>query len=75
LGAGGGIGRALVAQLTGEDWNVVAVTHRSTHVEDLTPHVLNADVASPYEVKLAITNASQIMDECWRLRPILSIWA
>jgi NAD(P)-dependent dehydrogenase (short-subunit alcohol dehydrogenase family) len=62
-GAGGGIGRALVTQLTNEDWSVVAVTHQPTNLEDLTPHVIHADVASPYEVKLAVTSASQIVDQ------------
>jgi NAD(P)-dependent dehydrogenase (short-subunit alcohol dehydrogenase family) len=62
-GAGGGIGRALVAQLASEDWSVVAVTHQRTNLADLTPHVIDADVASPYEVELAITSASQIVDE------------
>jgi NAD(P)-dependent dehydrogenase (short-subunit alcohol dehydrogenase family) len=62
-GAGGGIGRALLTQLTNEDWSVVAVTHQPTNLEDLTPYVINADVASAYEVELAITSASQIVDE------------
>ena len=62
-GAGGGIGRALVTQLINENWNVVAVTHQPTDLENLTPHVIDADVASPYEVELAVFNASQIVDE------------
>jgi NAD(P)-dependent dehydrogenase (short-subunit alcohol dehydrogenase family) len=62
-GASGGIGRALVSQLTNADWSVVAVTHQPTNLEDVTPHVLEADVASAYEVELAITSASQMVDE------------
>jgi 3-oxoacyl-[acyl-carrier protein] reductase len=62
-GAGGSIGRALVTQLAKEDWSVVAVTHQPTDLEGLTPHVIYADVASPYEVRLAVTSASQIVDE------------
>ena len=62
-GASGGIGRALVSQLANAEWSVVAVTHQPTNLEDVTPHVLEADVASPYEVELAITSASQMVDE------------
>jgi NAD(P)-dependent dehydrogenase (short-subunit alcohol dehydrogenase family) len=62
-GAGGSIGRALVTQLVSEDWSVVALTHQPTNLADLTPHVINTDVASPYEVELAIATTSQIVDE------------
>jgi NAD(P)-dependent dehydrogenase (short-subunit alcohol dehydrogenase family) len=62
-GAGGGIGRALVTQLTDEEWNVMAISHRSSNLEELTPHVGEADVASPYEVEAAIISASQMVDE------------
>ena len=62
-GAGGGIGRALVTQLINENWTVVAVTHKPTSLENLTSHVIDADVASPYEVELAVFNASQVVDE------------
>jgi NAD(P)-dependent dehydrogenase (short-subunit alcohol dehydrogenase family) len=62
-GAAGGIGRALVSQLTNEDWSVVAVTHQPTDLADMTPHVIEADVASPYEVELTIASASQMVDE------------
>ncbi len=62
-GAGGGMGRALVAQLARDNWQVVAITHRPTKLEILTPHVIDADVASPYEVELAVTSASHMVDE------------
>ena len=62
-GAGGGIGRALVSQLTDEEWNVVAISHQPTNLEELTPHVVEADVASAYEVEAAIISASQMVDE------------
>lgn len=62
-GAGGGIGRALVSQLKNEAWNIVAVTHQPTQLEDLTPHVIDADVTSPYEVELAVARASQLVTE------------
>ena len=39
------------------------MTHQPTNLADLTPHVIDADVASPYEVELAITSTSQIVDE------------
>lgn len=62
-GAGGGIGRALVTQLINENWAVVAVSHQPTSLENLTPYVIDADVASPYEVELAVFSASQVVEE------------
>ncbi len=38
---------------------MATITHQPTKLENLTPYVIDADVASPYEVELAITNASQ----------------
>jgi NAD(P)-dependent dehydrogenase (short-subunit alcohol dehydrogenase family) len=62
-GANGGIGRALAAHLVTNNWNVVAVTHRPTNFDNLTPHVIDADVAIPYEVQLAVTTAGQLVSE------------
>lgn len=60
-GAGGDIGRALVKQLVADNWTVHAVAHRpgDAILADLTPHVIDADVAVPYEVQMAITTVSQ----------------
>ncbi len=60
-GAGGDIGRALVAQLVAEDWTVCAVTHRpgDAELQRLTPHLTDADVGAPYEVHLAVTTFAQ----------------
>ncbi len=62
-GAGGGIGRALVNQLAGEDWTVLALTHRPSKLNNLTPYVIDANVAAPFEVQLAVSSASQIVTE------------
>lgn len=62
-GANGGIGRALLEQLTGEGWTVVAIVRNPDGIEHLTPHVVEADVSSPYEVELAVTAAAQLVDE------------
>jgi NAD(P)-dependent dehydrogenase (short-subunit alcohol dehydrogenase family) len=60
-GAGGDVGRALVEQLVADGWIVHAVAHRpgDKNLTDLTPHVMDADVAVPYEVQMAITEVSQ----------------
>jgi len=60
-GASGGIGQALLTHLVKENWRVAAITHQPTKLEYLTPYVVDADVTSPYEVELAITNASRMV--------------
>lgn len=62
-GANGGIGRALAAHLVTNNWNAVAITHRPSNFDNLTPHAIDADVAVPYEVQLAVTTASQLVSE------------
>lgn len=62
-GAAGGIGRALLNRLANEGWTVVAVTHQPSTLDDLTPHVVDADVALPFEVERAVTAASQLVEE------------
>jgi NAD(P)-dependent dehydrogenase (short-subunit alcohol dehydrogenase family) len=63
-GAGGGIGLALTKQLVNEGWDVLAITHhQNLNVEGLTSFVIEADVTSPYEVEVAVTAASQLIDE------------
>jgi NAD(P)-dependent dehydrogenase (short-subunit alcohol dehydrogenase family) len=61
-GAGGGIGRALTEQLAGDGWNVIAVTHRPTNHFSPPVQLLDANVADPYEVQLAVNSASQLAD-------------
>jgi NAD(P)-dependent dehydrogenase (short-subunit alcohol dehydrogenase family) len=58
-GASGGIGRALTQKLMAEGWTVFAVTRRGEDIVELTPNVIEADVASPFEVQSAIAAASQ----------------
>jgi NAD(P)-dependent dehydrogenase (short-subunit alcohol dehydrogenase family) len=62
-GAAGGIGRAVVEQLAGDGWTVLAVTRHP--LKNLAPgvHNLDADVSDPYEIQLAINSASQLVDE------------
>ncbi len=61
-GAGGGIGKALVAHLSHNDWTVLAVTHRPTTLDNLTPHVFDANTGAPYEVQMAVSAASQVVE-------------
>lgn len=58
-GAGGGIGRALVAKLREENWQALAMGRHLTDLKDLTPHRFEADVADPGAVERAIAMASQ----------------
>jgi NAD(P)-dependent dehydrogenase (short-subunit alcohol dehydrogenase family) len=58
-GASGGIGRALVQKLTSEGWTVFAMARHGADIAELTPHAIEANVASPFEVQSAITAASQ----------------
>jgi len=62
-GANGGIGRALTEKLIDDDWTVVAVTHQPNGADELKQHVIEVDTASPYEVELAITTASQLVQD------------
>lgn len=58
-GAAGGIGRALVQQLTAEDWRVLAIVHRAEDADGLAPLVVQADVASSYAVETAALAVAQ----------------
>jgi NAD(P)-dependent dehydrogenase (short-subunit alcohol dehydrogenase family) len=58
-GAGGGIGRALVSQLGGEGWQVLAMARRVADLSDLTSHVFEADISDPVAVERAAAAASQ----------------
>jgi NAD(P)-dependent dehydrogenase (short-subunit alcohol dehydrogenase family) len=62
-GANGGMGRAVVSHLVANNWTVVAITHQATKLDNLTPHVIDANVADPFEVQLAVNNASQLVSE------------
>lgn len=62
-GASGGIGRAMVAHLMAQGWTVVAVSRHTDTLEDLTEHVIEADVTDDYEVQLAVSQASHTIDE------------
>lgn len=60
-GATGGIGRAVVQRLVDEGWTVVAATRHVDAQSLPTPHIIEADVASPYEVKVAVQRAGQLV--------------
>ena len=53
-GANGGIGRALVSELTQQGWTVIAVARQTGDLEQLTPLVIEADVARPHDVQQAV---------------------
>ena len=57
-GADGGIGRALVGQLTSDGWTVLAVTRQPSDLERLTRHVIEADVSRPHDVEQAVLAAA-----------------
>ncbi len=62
-GASGGIGRALVQRLVADEWQVVAVSRHPDDLTDLTPHTVEADVTDTFKVQVAITEASQMVEE------------
>ncbi len=62
-GASGGIGQALVGTLVANNWTVIGATHQPSSLNDITPHVLDANVRDPFEVQVAISEASQLVDE------------
>ncbi|MCB0064395.1 MAG: SDR family NAD(P)-dependent oxidoreductase [Caldilineaceae bacterium] len=66
-GATGGMGQAIVQQLVKEGWTVVATTRNATAASLPTPHVIEADVTSPYEVKVAVQRVGHLVDsvELW----------
>ncbi len=61
-GATGGIGRVTVELLCEAGWEVVVVARHATDLASLTPHVIEADVADPYAVEVAIRQASQMVE-------------
>lgn len=61
-GAAGGIGRALVARLVADGWTVVAVAREARELAELTPHVLEADVTSAYDVQVAVQAAAHMVE-------------
>lgn len=58
-GASGGIGRATVTALVQDGWTVLAFARRTDGVDELTPHVYEADVASETAVEQAVMFAAQ----------------
>jgi 3-oxoacyl-[acyl-carrier protein] reductase len=62
-GAGGGIGRALVSALRKEGWQVLAMGRHTTELEDLTPHLFEADLADAGAVERAVAAASKLVDQ------------
>ena len=66
-GAGGGIGRALVAKLVEEGWTAWAIARTPGDLERLTPHVFQADVSSVRAVQQAVlaVNESGAQIDLW----------
>lgn len=59
-GAGGGIGRALLARLRDEGWQVAAVSRNPQDLADLTPHCFKADVANVPQVQAAVAAVQNV---------------
>ncbi len=62
-GANGGIGRALTSKLARQQWTVIAVARNSAQLSTLTPHTLDADVESLYDVEVAVQAAGRMVEE------------
>mgnify|MGYP001827985232 CR=1 FL=1 len=62
-GAGGGIGQALVSTLSQEGWHVLALGRGVTELRDLTPDVLEVDVANEGAVQRAVAAAKKKVDQ------------
>jgi NAD(P)-dependent dehydrogenase (short-subunit alcohol dehydrogenase family) len=62
-GAGGGIGRALVSALSNEGWQVLGSGRHTAELEDLTPYLFEADLASAGAVERAVAAASKQVDK------------
>lgn len=62
-GADGGIGRALLAELAGRDWTVIAVSRQPESLVELTPTSFEADVANDFAVQQAVLSASYEVSE------------
>lgn len=58
-GANGGIGQALVKQLTTQDWHVIAIARHYQGIESESITTIDADATDPQAVETAITIASQ----------------
>jgi 3-oxoacyl-[acyl-carrier protein] reductase len=56
-GAGGGLGRALVAEFASRDWQVVAGVHQAAEIPNATS--LTLDVTQPGQVEQVITETAQ----------------
>jgi len=63
-GAGGGIGRALVARLAAEDWTVVALSRRPVELADLAAYSIEVELSDPRAVERA---ALSVPDEVERV--------
>jgi 3-oxoacyl-[acyl-carrier protein] reductase len=61
-GAGGGIGRALVAKLVAGGWTVVALSRQIEGRDELALHRLAVDVSDPASVAQAVAAAGDLVD-------------
>ncbi len=62
-GASGGIGRALVAGLVGDGWQVAAISRRASVLDSLTAWNFEADVSDAFAVQRAAMAAGQELGE------------
>ena len=62
-GASGGIGQALVRQLTEEGWQVAAIARNVDKLAGLTDIQLEADVSNPFAVQQAAYNLALEIEE------------
>lgn len=62
-GAGGGIGRALVARLRDAGWRVAAVSRHPRDLEMLTPHVFQGDPADEFSVQQTAMAVAQEFEQ------------
>jgi len=60
-GAGGGIGRALVARLAAEGWTVVALSRRPAELADLATHSIAVELSDPRAVEQAASTAGEFV--------------
>lgn len=62
-GASGGIGQALVRNLVGQGWQVLAASRHPDSLEGLTEHIIDVDILSAFSLQSAILSISQVADE------------
>jgi len=62
-GAGGGIGRALVSQLSNEGWRVLALGRNTTGLAEVTPDLFEVELSNAAAVEGAVGEAGGRVDQ------------